>query len=820
MKKILTIVATLLFVSTLYAQNVVIPDANFKDYLINNPLINTNSDSEIQETEAIAYTGALNISDLGIESLQGIEAFINLDDLNARDNNLGAVDVSQNTLLTSLNLRNTDLTALDVSSNPLLTYLELEINDIDTLDLSNNTDLRDLLLQGNPLKTLDLSNNTSLRSLRIHSTDLDSIDLSAQIDLRMLLVGRTSIQTIDLSNNIELRTFWAFPVNNLNSLDVSNNINLSHIALEGGNIKTLDLSRNVNLDKVTTVGLDSLQSMDLRNGNNTAITSINLARNPALFCVDVDDIAYSETNWTAIDQGLTFSRACTPRPFITTWKTDNPGISDDNQIRIPTEGTGYNYTINWGDGETYTNVQGDTVHTYAAPGEYEVQISGDFPRIFFERAGDAEKLIAINQWGDISWTSMNKAFDGCKNMQGLATDAPDLTLVKDISNMFAATDVFDQDLSNWVLDSVTTMRATFFSAKAFNGNIDNWNVENVTTMGSLFSGASAFNRDISNWDVSKVEDFDFMFNSANAFNQAVGRWNTASAKRMQNTFQNALVFDQPLNNWIVDSVTTMSGMFSKAREFNQDLNDWNVENVVIMSAMFDRASKFNGNISDWDVSKVFLMDRMFQFALEFDQDISEWTLARVTSLQSMFNQANSFNQNISGWNVESVNNMAAAFSGASSFDQNLGDWNVSNVTSMVETFDLSGLSVQNYDSLLIGWSALQLQDSVVFDAFNTNYCNGSSARSSIISDFGWDISDAGDDCTLVGFSDLNSLQLSFYPNPVIDFISISETADWVLLSGAKQVGSGTGTEIDMTRLPAGLYFLRIGNNETVKVFKE
>ena len=34
-----------------------------------------------------------------------------------------------------------------------------------------------------------------------------------------------------------------------------------------------------------------------------------------------------------------------PTPFITTWKTDNDGLSEDNQITIP--GSGTNYIINW-----------------------------------------------------------------------------------------------------------------------------------------------------------------------------------------------------------------------------------------------------------------------------------------------------------------------------------------------------------------------------------------------------------------------------------------------------------------------------------------
>src|SRR5690606_27824054 len=36
-----------------------------------------------------------------------------------------------------------------------------------------------------------------------------------------------------------------------------------------------------------------------------------------------------------------------PGNFITTWKTDNPGTSQDNQITIPTVGTGYLYHVYW-----------------------------------------------------------------------------------------------------------------------------------------------------------------------------------------------------------------------------------------------------------------------------------------------------------------------------------------------------------------------------------------------------------------------------------------------------------------------------------------
>ena len=55
MKKLLLILLCLPFIG--FGQNVNIPDANFKAYLVGNTAINTNGDTEIQVSEANSYTG-------------------------------------------------------------------------------------------------------------------------------------------------------------------------------------------------------------------------------------------------------------------------------------------------------------------------------------------------------------------------------------------------------------------------------------------------------------------------------------------------------------------------------------------------------------------------------------------------------------------------------------------------------------------------------------------------------------------------------------------------------------------------------------------
>ena len=55
-----------------FGQNVNIPDANFKAYLVGNTAINTNGDSEIQVSEASAFKDSIICNEMDISNLKGI----------------------------------------------------------------------------------------------------------------------------------------------------------------------------------------------------------------------------------------------------------------------------------------------------------------------------------------------------------------------------------------------------------------------------------------------------------------------------------------------------------------------------------------------------------------------------------------------------------------------------------------------------------------------------------------------------------------------------------------------------------------------------
>ncbi|SKB70468.1 gliding motility-associated C-terminal domain-containing protein [Sphingobacterium nematocida] len=394
-----------------------------------------------------------------------------------------------------------------------------------------------------------------------------------------------------------------------------------------------------------------------------------------------------------------------PGNFITTWRTDNPGVSNINQILIPASGNSFN--VYWQDvsnasvNGTITGVSGNVTITFPSVGTYKVEISGDFRQIQFDIGDtDARKLVALNQWGAIQWTSMNNAFNNASEMQYLATDNPNLTNVTDMAYMFGG-------------------------ATIFNGVINSWDVSNVTNMKSMFNGAASFNQDLSGWDVSNVTDMSLMFNSAKAFNQNIGNWN-------------------------VSSVTNMDGMFLFATVFNRNISAWDVSNVRTMDHMFQRAISFNQPIGAWDVSNVTSMQWMFEDATSFNQDITAWNVSNVNGMRAMFYKATSFNQDISDWNVSNVTMMWNMFNTASSFNQDLGSWDISKVTDMRDFLSNSGLSTTNYDATLIGWAnQTNVPQNISLGAVGLKYCQGKTARQSLINTKLWTITDAGEGCVVL-----------------------------------------------------------------------
>ncbi|ATZ16804.1 hypothetical protein ELUMI_v1c00760 [Williamsoniiplasma luminosum] len=109
---------------------------------------------------------------------------------------------------------------------------------------------------------------------------------------------------------------------------------------------------------------------------------------------------------------------------------------------------------------------------------------------------------------------------------------------------------------NQIPPTIQIFDSMFYGASAFNQDISMWNTQNITSMTGMFAFASSFNQDISSWDTSNVTSMQAMFFYASGFNKNISSWNTSNVTNMDNMFNSALSFNQNLSGWNVSNVKT------------------------------------------------------------------------------------------------------------------------------------------------------------------------------------------------------------------------------------------------------------------------
>ena len=123
-------------------------------------------------------SGNAGVATITITSDFGFAGLTELDFWN--DNGVGSeiqsIDVTNAQDLERLNVRINEISALDVSQNPLLTRLIIRNNALltGTLDISNNTALQRIVANSTSLDNIDLSNNTSLLIVRLNNAQFPS----------------------------------------------------------------------------------------------------------------------------------------------------------------------------------------------------------------------------------------------------------------------------------------------------------------------------------------------------------------------------------------------------------------------------------------------------------------------------------------------------------------------------------------------------------------------------------------------------------------------------------------------------------------------
>ncbi|PCJ26529.1 MAG: hypothetical protein COA97_05470 [Flavobacteriales bacterium] len=191
------------------------------------------------------------------------------------------------------------LISLGLDSGPIDgVVFTANINGITSLNVTNKnisdltgiedfTNLQILLAAWNQLTSLNVTQNTNLTYLYIRINQITSLNVTQNTALDFLNCGNNQLTNLDVSQNTVLTELWCYE-NFLTSLDVSQNTVLNYLHCD----------------------TNQLTCLNVKNGNNSNFTYFSSTYNPNLTCIEVDNISYSTTNWTAIDAGASFNTNC------------------------------------------------------------------------------------------------------------------------------------------------------------------------------------------------------------------------------------------------------------------------------------------------------------------------------------------------------------------------------------------------------------------------------------------------------------------------------------------------------------------------------
>lgn len=226
---------------------------------------------------------------------------------------------------------------------------------------------------------------TNLSSLNVSDNNLTTLDLSENIYLSQLNCSDNNLNRLDLPNNEDM---WYINCSNnrLGVLDVSKIKWLEVLDCSDNNLIKLDISDNWKVSELLCSN-NFLNELNLANTNNGFLSTIHAHDNPNLTCIQVDDVEFSNTNWTGglflFDPQHEFNEMCincihVDPSFTANFLLANAACGGDHIRMIDYTFLDVEMDQNaqffWDFGDGTTSDERDPIHIYSLPGQYKVTL--------------------------------------------------------------------------------------------------------------------------------------------------------------------------------------------------------------------------------------------------------------------------------------------------------------------------------------------------------------------------------------------------------------------------------------------------------------
>ncbi|MBQ7160282.1 MAG: S8 family serine peptidase [Clostridia bacterium] len=281
------------------------PDDNFRDAIIS--LLNTNDNgsrqpNSIVSSSDISFLGSideLDVSNLEINSLDGLEYFENLESLICSHNNLTNLDLTNLGWLNTLDCSYNELTSLDLSSTPDITNINCSHNVIRNIIYPTYTNGPHILI----------CNNNELSALYASFAWLEVLDCSYNNLIYLNINSTNRLRFLNCSNNnlSELNTPLSFCIEYLNC---------SHNFLTQIGFGTTVIEGDCSFNNLTSIYIPSINAIQRLYCNNNSLTLLNTTELSSLYRLD---ISKNELN----DLTDVLSSFCTPSIQLLTYNTQN-----------------------------------------------------------------------------------------------------------------------------------------------------------------------------------------------------------------------------------------------------------------------------------------------------------------------------------------------------------------------------------------------------------------------------------------------------------------------------------------------------------------